>query len=69
EQDRATVRAAVIDVETGDDGPAEKIRKQQALCCGRLRHAKASFVAENGVATAFYHAEAFVLSDFVNIPG
>jgi hypothetical protein len=34
-----------------------------------LRHAKASAVLKRSVATAFYHEEAFVLSDFANFPG
>ena len=41
QQDPAAVRAAVVDVEAGDDGLGEKIG-EQTLCRGRIGHAKAS---------------------------
>ena len=47
------IGAAVVLVEAGENGLVTKVRRQRTLCYSRIVHAKASEVAESGVATAF----------------
>jgi hypothetical protein len=69
EQQRTAIGTAVLLVELGNNGLVEKIREQQTLCRGMIAHAKASGVVESLVATAFYHMEAFRVSNLMHNPG
>jgi hypothetical protein len=69
EKDRTTVGTTIPLVELHDDRLAKKTREKNRLLCGNVFHAKASVWRKCCVATAFYHVEAFFLSDLVNYPG
>jgi hypothetical protein len=69
QEDSTTIRAGVGLVELGDERFFEEVGEQDSLLRGRVHQAKASGVGKAALASAFYHEEAFVFSDFVNFPG
>jgi hypothetical protein len=60
EQDRAAIRARVLLIKRRDEGFVKEIREENSLWYRLCVQRNASVVRKNCVATAFYHAEAFV---------
>jgi len=60
EQDRAAIRARVGLIERRDDGFDEEVWQENSLWYGVVAQSKASVWEKARVATALYHAEAFV---------
>ena len=60
EQDRAAVRTRVGLIERRDEGFVEEVWEENSLWYGVVAQSKASVWEKARVATALYHAEAFV---------
>ena len=60
EHDRATIRARVRLIERRDEGFVEEVWEENSLWYGVVAQSKASVWEKARVATALYHAEAFV---------
>ena len=60
EQDRAAIRARVGLIERRDQRLVEEVREENSLWYRVVAQAKASVVGKARLATALYHAEAFV---------
>jgi len=60
EQDRAAIGARVWLIERRDEGFVEEVWEEDSLWYRVVAQAKASVVGKARVATALYHAEAFV---------
>ncbi len=60
EQDRAAIRARVGLIERRDEGFVEEVWEENSLWYGVVAQSKASVWEKARVATALYHAEAFV---------
>jgi hypothetical protein len=60
EQDRSAIRARVGLIERRDQGFVEKVWEENSLWYGVVAQSKASVWEKARVATALYHAEAFV---------